>query len=172
MNNEDPDVIWICFINAVSFNLVKFIARKLMILWTGNTFLCIYNFKLSKSLEVRQPNINHFSIVQYTSVDVSLFPQVHFVLCWAKQNRKTQQCRKMCNRSFMLCTPYQIQYYLCDQMTEDKTWQVGHMGTMRNEYKVLVGKPWQRREDNIKTELRSTAWEVADTTDLTQHRKM
>jgi len=41
----------------------------------------------------------------------------------------------------MLCMPYQTQNYLCDRMTENKMWHVGHMGTKRNEYKILMGKP-------------------------------
>lgn len=60
-------------------------------------------------------------------------------------------------------------------------WHVGHMGTMRNTHKVLVGKPngtrpfgkpRQSREDNSKIELKSTGREVVDTTDLLQHRNI
>jgi hypothetical protein len=124
---------------------------------------------------------NQFSAVQHASRDVSLFLQVHFVFCWAKHKRKTRHCRKLYNRNFMLCMPYQTQNYLCDRMTEDKTWHVGHMGTKRNEYKILMGNPngtrplWkhrQRRVYNIKTELKLTVWEIVDTTDLAQHGNM
>jgi hypothetical protein len=59
---------------------------------------------------------------------------------------------------------------------------MGHvacMGEMRNEYKILVGKPEGKRplgrhiprwEDNIRMDLRNTAWEGVNRIHLAQDR--
>jgi hypothetical protein len=53
------------------------------------------------------------------------------------------------------------------------------MGEMRNEYKIVVGKPegkrphgrlWRRWEDNIKIDLREVGFGDVDWTDLAQDR--
>jgi hypothetical protein len=41
---------------------------------------------------------------------------------------------------------------------------------MRNAYKILVGKPWRRWEDNIRMDLRETGWESGDWMYLAQDR--
>jgi hypothetical protein len=44
---------------------------------------------------------------------------------------------------------------------------VAHVGKMRNEYNILVGK---RREDNIRIDLREIVWEGVDWIHLAQNR--
>jgi hypothetical protein len=55
------------------------------------------------------------------------------------------------------------------------------MGEMRNAYRILVGKPegrrplgrlWRRREDNIKTYIRTTGFGAVDWIHLAQDRDL
>jgi hypothetical protein len=42
------------------------------------------------------------------------------------------------------------------------------MGEMRNVYRILVGKPRHRWEDNIRIDLREIGWKGADWVHVTQ----
>jgi hypothetical protein len=57
--------------------------------------------------------------------------------------------------------------------------KIAHMGEMRSAYKILVGKPEERRpfrrsrhrqEDNIRMDLRETGWKGVDWIHLSQNR--
>jgi len=47
---------------------------------------------------------------------------------------------------------------------------VARLEEMRNAYKIFVGKPWRRWEDNIRMDLRETGWESVDWMYLAQDR--